>query len=375
MKMTLRWFGSDVDSVPLKYIRQIPGVKGVVTTLYDIPAGEVWPKERIRAINDEVEQFDLKILGIESVNIHDAIKVGLPERDHYIENYIKTLKNLSSEGIHLVCYNFMPVFDWTRSDLAKEREDGSTVLSYNQDIIDQINPTDMFKQIDTKSNGFVLPGWEPERMARIQSLFKMYKDVDSIKLFENLKYFLEAIMPTCEKYGVKMAIHPDDPAWPVFDLPRIVTDKEKLLKIISLVDSPYNGVTLCTGSLGSNPENDIPDIIRSLGSRIHFAHVRNVRHLEKGKFDEAAHLSSDGSLNMYEIMKAFYDIGFDGIMRPDHGRAIWDEKSMPGYGLYDRALGVAYLNGLWEAIIKQNMLPKDSGKEFFIHRLDKLLVH
>ncbi|NLK67679.1 MAG: mannonate dehydratase [Clostridiaceae bacterium] len=375
MKMTLRWFGSDVDSVPLKYIRQIPGVKGVVTTLYDIPAGEVWPKERIRAINDEVEQFDLKILGIESVNIHDAIKVGLPERDHYIENYIKTLKNLSSEGIHLVCYNFMPVFDWTRSDLAKEREDGSTVLSYNQDIIDQINPTDMFKQIDTKSNGFVLPGWEPERMARIQSLFKMYKNVDSIKLFENLKYFLEAIMPTCEKYGVKMAIHPDDPAWPVFDLPRIVTDKEKLLKIISLVDSPYNGVTLCTGSLGSNPENDIPDIIRSLGSRIHFAHVRNVRHLEKGKFDEAAHLSSDGSLNMYEIMKAFYDIGFDGIMRPDHGRAIWDEKSMPGYGLYDRALGVAYLNGLWEAIIKQNMLPKDSGKEFFIHRLDKLLVH
>ncbi len=375
MKMTLRWFGSDVDSVPLKYIRQIPGVKGVVTTLYDIPAGEVWPKERIRAINDEVEQFDLKILGIESVNIHDAIKVGLPERDHYIENYIKTLKNLSSEGIHLVCYNFMPVFDWTRSDLAKEREDGSTVLSYNQDIIDQINPTDMFKQIDTKSNGFVLPGWEPERMARIQSLFKMYKNVDSIKLFENLKYFLEAIMPTCEKYGVKMAIHPDDPAWPVFDLPRIVTDKEKLLKIISLVDSPYNGVTLCTGSLGSNPENDIPDIIRSLGSRIHFAHVRNVRHLEKGKFDEAAHLSSDGSLNMYEIMKAFYDIGFEGIMRPDHGRAIWDEKSMPGYGLYDRALGVAYLNGLWEAIIKQNMLPKDSGKEFFIHRLDKLLVH
>lgn len=375
MKMTLRWFGSDVDSVPLKYIRQIPGVKGVVTTLYDIPAGEVWPKERIRAINDEVEQFDLKILGIESVNIHDAIKVGLPERDHYIENYIKTLKNLSSEGIHLVCYNFMPVFDWTRSDLAKEREDGSTVLSYNQDIIDQINPTDMFKQIDTKSNGFVLPGWEPERMTRIQSLFKMYKDVDSIKLFENLKYFLEAIMPTCEKYGVKMAIHPDDPAWPVFDLPRIVTDKEKLLKIISLVDSPYNGVTLCTGSLGSNPENDIPDIIRSLGSRIHFAHVRNVRHLEKGKFDEAAHLSSDGSLNMYEIMKAFYDIGFEGIMRPDHGRAIWDEKSMPGYGLYDRALGVAYLNGLWEAIIKQNMLPKDSGNEFFIHRLDKLLVH
>ncbi len=353
MKMVLRWFGSDVDTVPLKYIRQIPGVKGVVTTLYDLPAGEVWPAERVRATKNEVEQYGLEVLGIESVNIHDAIKIGLPERDLYIENYIQTLKHLSSEGIHMVCYNFMPVFDWTRSDLAKEREDGSTVLSYDQEIIDQINPTDMFKQMDTKSNGFVLPGWEPERMAKIKSLFEMYKGVDSTKLLENMKYFLKAIMPTCEKYGVKMAIHPDDPAWAVFDLPRIVTEKEKLLKIINLVDSPYNGVTLCTGSLGSNPANNIPDIIRTLGDRIHFAHVRNVRHLEKGKFDEAAHLSSDGSLNMYEIMKAFYDIGFDGIIRPDHGRAIWDEQSMPGYGLYDRALGVAYLNGLWEAILNQ----------------------
>ncbi|MDF2878705.1 MAG: mannonate dehydratase [Clostridia bacterium] len=352
MEMTLRWFGKGVDSVTLEQIRQIPGVKGVITTLYDIPAGEAWTKERVQAVKKEVEAYGLEVSGIESVNIHDAIKIGSPERDKYIENYIKTLEVLGEEGIQLVCYNFMPVFDWTRSDLAKVREDGSTVLSYDQEIIDQIDPDKMFEKLDSKSNGFVLPGWEPERMSQIKKLFEMYKDVDEEKLFENLKYFLEAIMPTCEKYGIKMAIHPDDPAWPVFGLPRIMLNKENILRLTTMVDHPCNGVTLCTGSLGSNPDNNIPDIIRSLKGRIHFAHVRNLRHFSKGKFDEAAHLSSDGSLDMFAIMKALYDIEFDGPVRPDHGRAIWGEISMPGYGLYDRALGATYLNGLWEAIEK-----------------------
>ena len=206
--------------------------------------------------------------------------------------------------------------------------------------------------MDSKSNGFELPGWEPQRMARIKELFELYRDVDNEKLFSNLKYFLEAIMPTCEKYNIKMAIHPDDPAWPVFGLPRIMTCKENLLRLVTMVDSPCNGVTLCTGSLGSNPNNDIVDIIKSLKGKIHFAHVRNIKHLGKGKFDEAAHLSSDGSLDMYAIMKTLYEIGFNGIVRPDHGRAIWGEKSMPGYGLYDRALGVAYLNGILESLQK-----------------------
>jgi mannonate dehydratase len=354
MEMTLRWFGKGVDSVTLEQIRQIPGVKGVITTLYDIPAGEAWTKERVQAVKKEVEAYGLEVSGIESVNIHDAIKIGSPDRDKYIANYIKTLEVLGEEGINLVCYNFMPVFDWTRSDLAKVREDGSTVLSYDQEIIDQIDPDKMFEKLDSKSNGFVLPGWEPERMSQIKKLFEMYKDVDEEKLFENLKYFLEAIMPTCEKYGIKMAIHPDDPAWPVFGLPRIMLNKENILRLTTMVDHPCNGITLCTGSLGSNPDNNIPDIIRSLKGRIHFAHVRNLRHFSKGKFDEAAHLSSDGSLDMFAIMKALYDIEFDGPVRPDHGRAIWGEISMPGYGLYDRALGATYLNGLWEAIEKSS---------------------
>jgi mannonate dehydratase len=155
-------------------------------------------------------------------------------------------------------------------------------------------------------------------------------------------------MPVCEQYGINMAIHPDDPAWPVFGLPRVVKNKEDLLRLVSAVDNPHNGVTLCTGSLGSNPDNDIPDIIRSLKGRIHFAHVRNVKHNGPGDFEESAHLSSDGSLDIYAIMKALYDAGFDGPVRPDHGRNIWDEVSMPGYGLYDRAIGLSYLSGLLE---------------------------
>lgn len=352
MDMTLRWYGPGYDSVTLSQIRQIPGVTGVITTLYGTAPGEVWEAAEIRSLKETVEDAGLRILGIESVNIHDSIKVGSPDRDRYIENYITTLRRLGEADIHMVCYNFMPVFDWTRSNLAKVRSDGSTVLSYDQELVDRINPDNLFAQMDAGSNGFVLPGWEPERMARIQELFRLYEDVDEEKLFENLKYFLEAIMPVCDEYDIRMAIHPDDPAWPVFGLPRIITSKENLRRMMDMVDNPHNGITLCTGSLGSNPANDIPDIIRSFRGRIHFGHVRNLIHHAPGKFDEAAHLSSDGSMDMYEIMKAFYDTGFDGPIRPDHGRMIWGEKAMPGYGLYDRALGAAYLNGLWEAIVK-----------------------
>lgn len=286
MDMTLRWFGEGVDSVSLEQIRQIPGVKGVITTLYDIPAGEVWPMERILQMKEQVESKGLKVMGIESVNIHDAIKVGIPEREQYIANYITTLERLGQADIHVVCYNFMPVFDWTRSDLAKVRPDGSTVLAYDQKEIDKIDPENMFESMGEKSNGFELPGWEPERMARIKELFQMYRDVDGDKLMANLVYFLKAIQPVCEKYDIKMAIHPDDPAWPVFGLARIITGKEQLLKLMKAVDAPFNGVTLCTGSLGSNPDNDIPDIIRSLKGRVHFAHVRNLQYNAPGDFQE-----------------------------------------------------------------------------------------
>ena len=352
MRMTLRWYGPGFDSVTLEQIKQIPGVTGVITTLYDVPAGDEWTYDRVKDLKDIVEAAGLKIEGIESINIHDSIKIGTPDRDKYIDNYIKSLEAVGKNDIHMVCYNFMPVLDWTRTDLAKMRPDGSTVLAYDQKVVDTIDPQTFFNQTTDNSNGFVMPGWEPERLAHVHKLFDAYKDVTSDKLFDNLVYFLNAIGPVCEKYNIKMAIHPDDPAWPVFNLPRIITGKEAILKMLKAVDKPYNGITVCMGSLGTNLNNDLPDIIRSCKGRVHFAHIRNLHHFAPGVFEEAAHLSSDGSFDMYEAVKALHDIGFDGPARPDHGRTIWGEKCMPGYGLYDRALGAMYIQGLWEAIDK-----------------------
>ena len=351
MEMTMRWYGSKFDTVTLKQIRQIPGVTGVITTLYDTTPGEVWTSEAIRALKAEVEQAGLHISGIESVNVCDSIKVGDSDRDQYIANYIKTLENLGKEDIHLVCYNFMPVFDWTRTELARVRPDGSTVLAYNQKAIDAIDPANMAASMEKMSNGTVLPGWEPERMAKVQELFEMYQSIDGEKLFENLVYFLKAIMPVCNQYDIKMAIHPDDPAWSVFGLTRIINSEAGILRLMAAVDEVHNGVTFCSGSYGTNLNNDLPHMIRALKGRIHFAHVRNLRFndcsRENYDFEESAHLSSDGTFDMYEMIKALYETGFDGPIRPDHGRMIWDETAMPGYGLYDRALGAAYLNGLY----------------------------
>lgn len=356
MDMTLRWYGPGYDSVSLEQIRQIPGVHGVVTTLMGKQAGEIWSAEEIAGLKDSVNDSGLSIAGIESVNISDDIKIGTDRREEHIANYIKTLENLGKAGIHMICYNFMPVFDWTRSDLARKRKDGSTVLAYNQSVVDKIDPDRMRESMEKMSNGFVMPGWEPERLDRLKSLFEAYKDIDEDKLFHNLVYFLEAIGEVCERYDIKMGIHPDDPAWPIFGLPRIVRNKETIVRLLKAVDKPYNGITLCTGSLGSNPENDICDIINAAKGRIPFAHVRNLKYNSDKDFEEAAHLSSDGSMDMHAIMKSLYETGFDGVIRPDHGRMIWDEVAMPGYGLYDRALGAVYLQGLWEAIEKESKL-------------------
>ena len=353
MEMTLRYYGKDFDTVKLEHIFQIPGVKGVITTLYDTTPGQVWAREAIQKLKKEVSDAGGHISGIESVNVHDAIKAGTADRDFYIDNYIETLENLGKEDIHLVCYNFMPVFDWTRSELARKRPDGSTVLAYNKKAVEAIKPEEMFDSIKNNSNGTIMPGWEPERMEKVKELFEIYKNVDEEKLFENLCYFLQRIMPVCNKYDIKMAIHPDDPAWSVFGLPRIITNEKNIERMLKAVDDVHNGITFCSGSYGTNLENDLPHMIRTFKGRIHFAHVRNLKFNSPDDFEEACHLSSDGSFDMYEIIKALYDIGFTGPIRPDHGRMIWGEVAMPGYGLYDRALGACYLEGLWEAIEKE----------------------
>ncbi len=354
MQMGFRWFGSQDDPITLEQIKQIPGVKQVVGALYDVPVGEVWPKEKIAALKKEVNDAGLEIDVIESVNIHDDIKIGLPTRDKYIENYKQSIRNLAEYGIKVICYNFMPIFDWLRTDLHYQLADNSNALAFEAGKLTD-DPQEMIDRVKNTSQGYVLPGWEPERLAEIQRLFEAYKGVDAAKLTENLKYFLDAIIPVCEECDVRMAMHPDDPPRALFGLPRIYKNRDDMYKIEMLHDSKYNGFTICTGCLGENPINDVPAIIREFVAKdkAPFIHVRNIKFMnEQGDFHEAPHLSSEGSLDMYEIMKAMSDSGFDGYVRPDHGRNIWGEDGRPGYGLYDRALGATYLNGLWEAIQK-----------------------
>lgn len=348
MKTTFRWYGLGNDTIPLSYIKQIPSMSGVVWALHDIPAGEVWPKERIAEVKAQVEPYGLNIDVVESVNVHESIKLGTPERETYIENYKTTLRNLAGYGVKVVCYNFMPVFDWIRTDLFKKTEDGSTALFYENARIEGIEPKVLVKEFEKNSTELTLPGWEPERLKYLDKLFDLYKGMTEDKLRENLRYFLQRIIPTAEEVGIKMAIHPDDPPFSVFGLPRIVKCHDDLQKIIDMADSPSNGITLCSGALGPNLQNDIPNMIRTFHKRIPFAHIRNIKVFDNGDFLETSHRSADGSLDIAEIVKAYHDVGFEGYYRPDHGRHIWQEKCRPGYGLYDRALGIMYIQGIWD---------------------------
>ena len=318
MKMTFRWYGEGSDPIPLDYIHQIPGVSGIVGCLMDVPAGEVWPKEKIAALVGQAAEHGLECEVIESVNIHDDIKAGLPSRDRYIENYKQTIRNLSEFGIKVICYNFMPVFDWVKSDLSYRLPDGSTTLCFRgRDIPD--DPDALLERYSKGTDGFVLPGWEPERLAHLKELFELYKDVDEQALRDNLVYFLKAIIPTCEECGVKMAIHPDDPPYSMFGLPRIIKNRDDLDWLCRAVDSPANGITLCCGSIAEEPANDVYAILDEFSrrGRIHFVHMRNIRYLEPGKskdFYEAPHLSREGSLDVWRMCRALFVSPEAGIL-------------------------------------------------------------
>ncbi|MDD3903444.1 MAG: mannonate dehydratase [Sphaerochaeta sp.] len=352
MKMIMRWFPYGDDSVSLAQIRQTPGISGVATCLPKVPVGQVWPLDVLKKLKKEIHDAGLQMEVIESVNIHEDIKKGLPSRDAYLQAYIDTLKNLHEVGVTCLCYNFMPVIDWARSDLAFTLEDGSQVLSYRHDEVVKMNPDSMAKAMEGKARGYSLPGWESDRLSLMAKDIEFYQTMSTEQYWANMKYFLDAVIPYAEKYDIKMAIHPDDPPWPLYGLPKVITDREHIRTFLSLNDSEYNGLTFCTGSLGSNVKNDLPSMINEFSGRIHFTHLRNVKHLNEQDFDESAHLSSCGDLDMFSIVQALHDSGFDGYVRPDHGRMIWGEQARPGYGLYDRAIGANYLLGLWEAIDK-----------------------
>ncbi|PNR88193.1 mannonate dehydratase [Petrotoga sp. 9T1HF07.CasAA.8.2] len=354
MEFIMRWFGEGDDSVSLSQIKQIPVISGIAGTLDEIPVGEVWPLDKIENLKNKVNKEGLKLEVIESVNIHEDIKAGLATRDHYIDNYIKTIQNLSKIGIKIICYNFMPIFDWIRTDLYYKLNDGSTTMAYFDEKIKDITPEQLIDEFKRNSAGFSLPGWENEKLKDIEKLFEIFKDVNEERLFKNLEYFLKAVIPECEKLNIKLAIHPDDPPWPIFGLPRIVSTKEQLERIVKCIDSPSNTLAICTGSLGAREDNNIPQIIRHFGEKdkISFVHVRNIKRIGNKRFFETSHMSKEGTLDMIEILKALYEINFNGYLRPDHGRNIWNEKARPGYGLYDRALGVSYLYGMWETLNK-----------------------
>lgn len=342
MKMSFRWYGPE-DPIKIEYIRQIPNMKSIVTAVYDVPVGEVWSEESINDLKKKTEDAGLLFDVIESVPVHEDIKLGKPTRQKYIDNYKENIRRLGKAGIKCICYNFMPVFDWTRTQLDKTLFDGSQALVYYKDQLEKMDPL---------TGELSLPGWDASyKKEDLKALFDEYAKITEEDLWNNLEYFLSEIMPVAIDSGIKMAIHPDDPPYPIFGLPRIITNEKNIDRFLKLYDHEYNGLTFCTGSLGCCSSNDIPSMVDKYSKmgRIHFMHIRNVKNFEDGSFEETSHFSEYGSLDIVKIVKILKTNGFDGFIRPDHGRMIWGEKGKPGYGLFDRALGATYINGLWQA--------------------------
>ncbi len=391
LEQTFRWFGPS-DPVTLPAIKQT-GATGIVTALHHLPSGEVWSIEEIKKRKAVIEAAGLQWSVVESVNIHEDIKIAGPNRDSYIANYIKTLQNLAHEGIKIVCYNFMPVLDWTRTDLDFRLNNNASALRYNAPavaafdlyILEREEAYNEFsKQQQDTAKAYLdrltadektlltntimagLPGTdEVFTIAEFKQHLQKYKNTDAAALKQNLAYFLRAIIPTAEQIGVKMCIHPDDPPFPILGLPRVVSTEKDLEDIVNACPSPSNGITFCTGSLGAGKDNDLPGIVARLGSHIHFLHLRNVRREDDGSFYEAEHL--DGSNDMYAIMKNIIaeqqrraatgrtDIAIP--MRPDHGHKLLDDfnyNTYPGYSVIGRLKGLAELRGL-EMGIKRSL--------------------
>ncbi len=343
MKLTFRWYGDD-DPVTLEKIRQIPKMSGIVSAVYDVRPGEVWSVESIRSVREKAEAAGLEFEVVESVPVPEEIKYGGENADRLIANYCENIRRLGKEGVKCVCYNFMPVFDWLRSELTHQNADGSNSLAFDEETLQTMDPA---------KGDLSLPGWdESYTKEELNRLLDIYKNVSEEDLWQNLTRFLTAVIPVAEEAGVNMAIHPDDPPWGIFGLPRIITCEENYDRFLSIVDSPANGLTFCTGSLGASGDNDLVHMAAKYADRIHFLHLRNILRTGERQFCEVGHPTECGSIDMYGIAKALVDNGFDGYVRPDHGRMIWGETGRFGYGLYDRALGAAYIVGLFEGIEK-----------------------
>lgn len=322
-------------------------MRSIVSAVYDVKPGEVWPEETLAKMKKDCENNGLVFDVVESVPVHEHIKLGMPDAEKLLEVYCENIRRCAKYGVKCITYNFMPVFDWTRTQLDKEAADGSTSL---------VMYFEQMKGLDPLKDDIKLPGWDASySQEEVRELITAYGEIGEEGLWQNLERFLKKTIPVAEECGVRMAIHPDDPPYSIFGLPRIITCEENIDRMLSIVDSPANSLCLCTGSLGCAETNNIPKMVEKYAKadRIAFMHIRNIKILDDGSFEERAHLSECGSLDIYKVVKALVDNNFEGYVRPDHGRMIWGEIGKPGYGLFDRALGATYINGLFEACEKQ----------------------
>lgn len=343
MKLTFRWYG-DSDPVTLDKIRQIPKMSGIVSAIYSVSPGGIWSNEDILSLKEKANKNGLEFEVVESVPVPEEIKYGGENADKLIEIYCENVRRLGKAGVKCICYNFMPVFDWLRSELEHKNEDGSNSLAYNEETVLGMNPL---------TSELSLPGWdESYTKTELKNLIEKYKEIGEEGLWKNIEKFLKAVIPVAEESGVNMAIHPDDPPWGIFGLPRIITDEKNIDRFLNIVPSVNNGLTFCTGSLGASKGNDLVKMAKKYATRVHFLHLRNILITDEREFHEVGHPTECGSIDMYGIARALVENGFDGYVRPDHGRMIWNEKGRYGYGLYDRALGATYIVGLFEGIEK-----------------------
>lgn len=344
MTFTLRWFGPD-DPVPLAAIRQVPGVDGIVTALHDVPAGSPWTQaavlERVRLLADHGFRWTVA----ESIPIPDTVKLGGPERDEQVDAFRQSLRALAHANVRVVCYNFMPVIDWFRSEFHAQVGDGSTAMRYRQADVDSLDLGAGLPRLAAWNRGFD----GPELTRRIARFAE--SGPEGLRL--NLASFLGDVLPVAEEVGIRLALHPDDPPWPILGIPRIAGTRNDLRWILELDDRRAHGLTFCTGALGALPDADLPAMASEMADRIHFLHARNIRHEGARSFLETAHLRCAGDLDLPSVLDALLRAGFDGPVRPDHGRTLFGEAGLPGYGLADRAIGMGYLRGIADGIATQ----------------------
>ncbi len=364
MNLAFRWFGAK-DPVKLTHIRQVPAVSTIVTQIFDVEVGELIEPEKIKKAKDRIEEAGMRFEIIESLAVHNSIKLGLPEREQYIEIYKKNIAALAKAGIKVIVYNFRPIFRWARTETHMALEDGSSVSVFYKKDADIIDPfvhkaeSSEWHREHSKSiyqrqltTDLELDGYYTEESRKIlNDLREQYRQIGKDGVWENLKYFLHEIIPVAEENGIRMALHPDDPPWDIFGVYRLIVDEASIDRLLGFYDSPSNGIVFCSGTLGSNTSTDVVALANKYAkmNRIPFAHIRNVKVAEDA-VEECAHYSPCGSIDMVRLLKALHDNSFDGYIRSDHGRMIWGEQGKPGNGIYDRALGAQYILGIWEAL-------------------------